>query len=148
MAERFEPNVVVVGVDGSEQSMRAAAVAAALARSAAAKLAIVTVVRPPEGWWGIVGSPPTAEALADSLTDAQRNVLDRTVAGTDLTGVEYTTQEEIGDPSDQLIDVCRRLDADVLVVGRRGEGFLRRMVLGSVANHLAHEAPCPVVLVP
>jgi nucleotide-binding universal stress UspA family protein len=34
------------------------------------------------------------------------------------------------------------------VVGRRGEGFLRRMVLGSVANHLAHEAPCPVVLVP
>lgn len=148
MAERFEPKVVVVGVDGSDQSIRAAGVAAALARSAGAHLRIVTVVRPPEGWWGIVGSPPTAEALGDSLSNAQRNVLDRAVAQIDLEGIDYETQEEIGDPSEQLIEVCERRNADVLVVGRRGEGFFRRMVLGSVANHLAHEAPCPVVLVP
>lgn len=148
MAERFEPKVVVVGVDGSDQSIRAAGVAAALARSAGAHLRIVTVVRPPEGWWGIVGSPPTAEALGDSLSNAQRNVLDRAVAQTDLEGIDYETQEEIGDPSEQLIEVCERRNADVLVVGRRGEGFFRRIVLGSVANHLAHEAPCPVVLVP
>lgn len=148
MAERFEPKVVVVGVDGSDQSIRAASVAAALARSAVAHLRIVTVVRPPEGWWGIVGSPPTAEALGDSLSNAQRNVLDRAVAQTDLEGIDYETQEEIGDPSEQLIEVCERRNADVLVVGRRGEGFFRRIVLGSVANHLAHEAPCPVVLVP
>jgi nucleotide-binding universal stress UspA family protein len=148
VAERFEPKVVVVGVDGSDQSIRAAGVAAALARSAGAHLRIVTVVRPPEGWWGIVGSPPTAEALGDSLSNAQRNVLDRAVAQTDLEGIDYETQEEIGDPSEQLIEVCERRNADVLVVGRRGEGFFRRIVLGSVANHLAHEAPCPVVLVP
>lgn len=148
MAERFEPKVVVVGVDGSDQSIRAAGVAAALARSAGAHLRIVTVVRPPEGWWGIVGSPPTAEALGDSLSNAQRNVLDRAVDQTDLEGIDYETQEEIGDPSEQLIEVCERRNADVLVVGRRGEGFFRRIVLGSVANHLAHEAPCPVVLVP
>ncbi len=148
MAERFEPKVVVVGVDGSDQSIRAAGVAAALARSAGAHLRIVTVVRPPEGWWGIVGSPPTAEALGDSLSNAQRNVLDRAVAQIDLEGIDYETQEEIGDPSEQLIEVCERRNADVLVVGRRGEGFFRRIVLGSVANHLAHEAPCPVVLVP
>jgi len=148
VAERFEPKVVVVGVDGSDQSIRAAGVAAALARSAGAHLRIVTVVRPPEGWWGIVGSPPTAEALGDSLSNAQRNVLDRAVAQIDLEGIDYETQEEIGDPSEQLIEVCERRNADVLVVGRRGEGFFRRIVLGSVANHLAHEAPCPVVLVP
>lgn len=148
MAERFEPKVVVVGVDGSDQSIRAAGVAAALARSAGAHLRIVTVVRPPEGWWGIVGSPPTAEALGDSLSNAQRNVLDRAVAQIDLEGIDYETQEEIGDPSEQLIEVCERRNADVLVVGRRGEGFFRRIVLGSVANHLAHEASCPVVLVP
>jgi nucleotide-binding universal stress UspA family protein len=108
----------------------------------------VTVVRPPEGWWGIVGSPPTAEALGDSLSDAQRDVLDRTLRSVNLSGVEYEMQEEIGEPSARLIDVCVRVDADILVVGRRGAGLLRRMVVGSVANHVVHEAPCPVLVVP
>ncbi|MEA2010201.1 MAG: universal stress protein, partial [Actinomycetota bacterium] len=51
-------------------------------------------------------------------------------------------------PSARLIDVCNRVDADILVVGRRGAGLLRRMVVGSVANHVVHEAPCPVLVVP
>ncbi|MEN8234517.1 MAG: universal stress protein [Actinomycetota bacterium] len=146
--EGWDPKVIVVGVDGSDQSIDATRVAAALARARSAKLLIVTVVRPPEGWWGIVGSPPTAEALGDSLSDAQRDVLDRVIRSTDLSGVEYETQEEIGEPSSRLIDVCTRLDADILVVGRRGAGLLRRMVVGSVANHVVHEAPCPVLVVP
>jgi len=146
--EGWEPRLIVVGVDGSEQSRRAGSVAAALARARHAKLVIVTVVRPPEGWWGIVGSPPTAEALGDSLSDAQRDVLDTTIAAVDLDDVDYETREEIGDASSQLIDVCDEIDADLLVVGRRGSGRLRRMVVGSVANHLVHEAPCPVIVVP
>ena len=146
--EGWEPGLIVVGVDGSEQSRRAASVAAALARARHAKLVIATVVRPPEGWWGIVGSPPTAEALGDSLSDAQRDVLDTTIAAVDLDDVDYETREEIGDASSLLIEVCEEIDADLLVVGRRGSGLLRRMVVGSVANHLVHEAPCPVIVVP
>jgi nucleotide-binding universal stress UspA family protein len=146
--EGWEPNVVVAGVDGSDAAIDAVRAAVDLARSQSAKLYIVTVVRPPEGWWGIVGSPPTAEALGDSLSDAQRNVLDRALRAVDLTGVDYETQEEIGEPSSRLIDVCNRVDADILVVGRRGAGLLRRMMVGSVANHLVHEAPCPVLVVP
>lgn len=146
--EGWDPKVIVVGVDGSEASVDAARGAVALARARSAKLYVVTVVRPREGWWGIVGSPPTAEALGDSLSDAQRDVLDRTLGSVDLEGVDYETQEEIGEPSSRLIDVCNRVDADVLVVGRRGSGLLRRMVVGSVANHVVHEAPCPVLVVP
>ena len=146
--EGWEPRLIVAGVDGSEQSNRAAGVAAALARVRGATLVIVTVVRPPEGWWGIVGSPPTAEALGDSLSDAQRDVLDATVAALDLEGVDYRTREEIGDAAVQLVAVCEELDADLLVVGRRGSGLLRRMVVGSVANHLIHESTSPVLVVP
>ncbi len=146
--EGWAPNVIVAGVDGSDAAIDAVRAAVDLARSQSAKLYIVTVVRPPEGWWGIVGSPPTAEALGDSLSDAQRNVLDRALRAVDLTGIDYETQEEIGEPSSRLIDVCNRVDADILVVGRRGAGLLRRMMVGSVANHLVHEAPCPVLVVP
>jgi len=144
----WEPRTVVVGVDGSPESIDAAGVAVALAHSCSAKLFIVTVVRPPEGWWGIVGSPPTAEALGDSLSQAQRDILDLVLRSVDLSGLNYETDEEIGDPAAQIIDLCRRVDADLLVVGRRGASLFRRMVVGSVANHVVHEAPCPVLVVP
>jgi nucleotide-binding universal stress UspA family protein len=144
----WEPRTVVVGVDGSAESIDAAVVAVDLARANSAKLYIVTVVRPPEGWWGIVGSPPTAEALGDSLSQAQRDILDLVLRSVDVTGLDYETDEEIGDPAGQIIDVCRRRNADLLVVGRRGAGLFKRLVAGSVANHVVQEAPCPVLVVP
>jgi len=144
----WNPAVVVVGVDGSEPAARAARAAAGLCRTTGARLLVVTVVRPPEGWWGVVGSPPPAEALGDALAGAQRDVLDATVDDLDLEGVAHRTVEEIGDPAARLVAVCEREEADVLVVGRQGAGLLRRILLGSVANRVAHEAPCPVLLIP
>ena len=142
----WDPQRILVGVDGSEPSTRAAQVAASLARARGSHLIIMAVVRPPEGWWGIVGSPPTAEALGDALSDAQKEVLDATLAAVDLEGVDYETVEEIGEPSQRLIEASA--DTDLLVVGRRGAGFLRRMVVGSVATHVVDEAQCPVLIVP
>jgi len=49
----WNPTAIVVGIDGSDGSNRAAEIATEIARSAGAKLLLVTVIRPPEGWWGI-----------------------------------------------------------------------------------------------
>jgi nucleotide-binding universal stress UspA family protein len=63
-------------------------------------------------------------------------------------GVEWEAIEEIGEPATALSDVCRDQEADLLVVGRRGAGIVERMVMGSVADRVAHYAPCPVLIVP
>jgi nucleotide-binding universal stress UspA family protein len=139
---------VVVGVDGSDQGRRAATIAAGLARANDARLHIVTVVRPPEGWWGVVGSPAPADALAASMAQAQRSILDRTVEQVDLKGLDPVVVEEIGDPAGALVAYCEENDADVLVVGRRGAGIVERVLIGSVADRLAHDAPCPLLIVP
>ena len=144
----WDPGVIVVGIDGSEQSLRAADTAAALARKHQARLHLVTVVRPPEGWWGVVGSPPPAEALTNSMAVAQRSILDMSVAATDLAGVDYVADEDIDDPASRLMATCEDLGADLLVVGRRGAGVVERLVLGSVADRLAHNAPCALLIVP
>jgi len=144
----WSPKIVVVGIDGSEQSLHAAKAATALARKNQARLTIVTVVRPPEGWWGIVGSPPPADVLTASMSEAQQSILDETVEGLDLDGIEWEAIEEIGEPAAALSDVCREQEADLLVVGRRGAGIVERMVMGSVADRVAHYAPCPVLIVP
>lgn len=144
----WDPEIVVVGIDGSDHSRHAAAMAVALARQNGAALHLVTVVRPPEGWWGIVGSPPTPTALSKSLADARREVLDSVIADLDVEGLDLSTIEEVGDPARTLIQHCENVGADLLILGTRGAGLIERIMLGSVASRVAHDAPCPVMLVP
>lgn len=144
----WHPTTIAVGVDGSEQSQHAAAVAVEIARSSGGSVTFITVVRPPEGWWGVVGAPPTAGSVADALADAQQEVLDTTIGVLDLDGVPWDTEAEIGEPAAALVDACARIDANLLVVGRRGAGLMERLVMGSVADRVSRAAPCPVLIVP
>ena len=144
----WSPNVVVAATDGSEGSLRAAHVAASIAQKNDSKLYVITVVRPPEGWWGVGGAPPTATALAKALDDAQHSVLDLTIKDLDTEGIEVQTVEELGDPAATIIGFCSEIDADLLVIGRRGAGLIERFVMGSVSDRLAHYAHCPVLMIP
>jgi nucleotide-binding universal stress UspA family protein len=144
----WTPSVIIAAVDGSEQSDRAAALAASLARTHDARLILVTVVRPPEGWWGVTGEPPTPAALSEALITGQQRILSEVEKNIDLQGVDYTTLEELGDPTSAILALCERERADLLIVGRRGAGVVERMVIGSVADRLAHHARCPLLIVP
>lgn len=144
----WQVNTVVTGVDGSDGSRRAAEHAAAIARHWSAKLLLVTVVRTPEGWWGIGGAPPSPEALSAALIEGQQKILSEMEDHLDLEGIEHETLEELGDPVSRLIDVCDQNEADLLVIGRRGAGLAERIILGSVADRLCHLAPCPVLVIP
>lgn len=144
----WQVSTIVVGVDGSDGSSRAAEHAAAIARHWNAKLLMVTVVRTPEGWWGIGGAPPSPEALSAALIEGQQKILADMESSLDLEGLNYETIEELGDPVTRIIAVCENNDADLLVVGRRGAGLAERVILGSVADRLCHLCPCPVQVVP
>lgn len=142
------PRRIVAAVDGSDPSIRAAQHAVDLARISGGRVTFVTVVRPPEGWWGLEGSPPSPEALAAAIATGQREVLDAIRAAVDTTGVEISEVEELGDPSTVVAAVCEAEQADILVIGRRGAGLVERVMIGSVADRLAHTAPCPLLIIP
>jgi nucleotide-binding universal stress UspA family protein len=144
----WEVSTVVVGVDGSEGSMKAASIGVAIARHWKARIRLVTVVRTPEGWWGIGGAPPSPEALSSALIEGQQQILAETEESLDLEGLDYETVEELGDPVTRILAVCDQNDADVLVIGRRGAGLAERVLLGSTADRLTHLAECPVLVVP
>ena len=139
---------IVVGIDGSEGSDRAAEHAAAIARHWEARLLLVTVVRTPEGWWGIGGAPPTPEALSAAIVEGQQKVLGDIEAHLNLEDLDYKTVEELGDPVSRLLAVVEINEADLLVIGRRGAGLAERVVLGSTADRLTHLASCPVLVIP
>ena len=142
------PDHVVVAVDGSEASNHAACVGVSLTEHRGGKVTLVTVVRPPEGWWGVGGAPPSPEAMSVAIARARTEVLDPLAEEFADAECAVDLVEEIGDPASVLIRIADNLNADVLVVGRRGSSLVERLMLGSVADRLAHEASCPVLIVP
>ena len=52
-----------------------------------------------------------------------------------------------GKPAEEIIALAEELDADLVVLGSRGAGWLKRLVTGSVSEGVVREGPCPVLVV-
>jgi len=62
--------------------------------------------------------------------------------------VDIELRQTIGaDAADEILDVCRDVAAEALVIGIRHRSQVGKMLMGSVATRLLMEAPCPVVAV-
>jgi nucleotide-binding universal stress UspA family protein len=136
---------ILVGVDGSPGSRKALTWAAAEAADHGADLVVTTVwerpLLPPMGSGGVPDSPvpdPSGQATAD-LLDVIRAELG------DDPPVVVQPRVKQGNPAQVLIEESK--DADLLVVGPRGHGGFAGLVLGSVSQHVAAYAKCPVTVV-
>ncbi|MET8615040.1 MULTISPECIES: universal stress protein [Streptomyces] len=148
-AHRFErgtdgPKVVLVGVDGSESSMRAAAYAGGLARRQHALLAVV-YVQPVLAAGAALGAPvmETADEIAEDLVTQIREAAER-VRGIFEVRWEFHTYR--GDPYTGLVTAAEELKADAVVVGASEQAGHR--IIGSVAVRLVKAGRWPVTVVP
>lgn len=137
---------ILVGVDGSDTSRKAAHVAAELAAATGARLHIMTAidekVRENLGEDRYVG-----DVRLQSTPGDQAEAIARDVAGS-LKGIvaDIQTSPARGKPADAIVTVAQDIRADLIVVGnRRVQGIGR--ILGSVATDIAHHAPCDVYIV-
>ena len=62
-------------------------------------------------------------------------------------GASIDRRIEMGDPAAIICLLAEQLGVDVVVVGSHGKGFLSRVLLGSVSEHVTRHAPCPVLVV-
>ena len=132
--------IIVVGVDGSGTAKKAAESARDLAAALDASLHVVSAFDSDRT--EIFGSGSDQWIVSDA--DAAEHVA-RTVARSLGGGVKVTYSAARGRPADALIKEAVRMEARIIVVGnRRMQGIGR--VLGSVANSVAHNAPCDVYI--
>ena len=132
--------VIVVGVDGSEQSLAALDWAVTEARLRHGEIRLVTA------WY----YPPVASAVGYGvIDDTFRNDADQELAkalkAVADQGVAVTGQVVENSPATALLDAAK--DADLLIVGSRGHGGFAGLLLGSVSSQVIHHARCPVLVV-
>jgi nucleotide-binding universal stress UspA family protein len=125
-------------VDGSEGSVATALAAAAIAAATGAELRLVHVVPVFRGHnteWTLA---------ADEASPAE---LEPSVAAVSSLGVAPVREMAMGRPERALVAAAEREAADLMIVGHRGVRGVRRALLGSVSEHVAHHAPCSVMVV-
>lgn len=137
---------IVVGVDGSEASLRAAEKAADLARSMNASLVLVSVVPPPTVLLGELMTPEIVDPkpLVDAANEALTRVAEKLRSEK---GVEVATRVIVGEPAESIIEIAEDEKADLIVVGRRGLSRIERLFIGSVTKKVLERAHVDVLVV-
>jgi nucleotide-binding universal stress UspA family protein len=142
---------VVVGTDGSESSLRAVRRAGALAGACGARLVIVCAYQPPraddrevrraqevlgDDAYQVIGVEPAEDTVRTATERA------RAAGATDVYPIAA-----VGAPVETLLDVCRREQADLLVVGNRGLNSIKGRLLGSVPSDVTRRSGVDVLVV-
>ncbi|HWE25658.1 MAG TPA: universal stress protein [Myxococcales bacterium] len=134
---------IVVGVDGSPESRLAAEQAAELARSMGARMLATYVVTLPVAvgpeplelhTWEVAERKYASELLAKVAIQYRRS------------GIDVETVMPSGAPAETLAEMARSEDVQLVVVGHRGRGAIKRALLGSVADRLVQISPKPVLV--
>jgi nucleotide-binding universal stress UspA family protein len=136
---------IVVGIDGSPGATEALRFALDEAAVSGASLTAVTAWDVPPGAYG----GPKSVALAHEFFENEgRDHLETCLesAGATQSGVALERQVVRGDARRVLCHAAQ--SADMLVLGSRGLGTVKSLLLGSVGMYCVHHAPCPVVIVP
>lgn len=134
---------VVVGVDGSEDSLDAVGLAAAEADRSGQELHVVHAWQEPAAYLSLDYLPPEVGA---EMEEAEGVVLGECVAGLAELYPDLVVHQRLvrGHPAAALLDAAQ--SARMLVVGSRGRHGVVRMLLGSVSHTVVLRASCPVLL--
>lgn len=108
---------------------------------------MLTVKQAAAGYWGGTVFYPGDQDLAKQAREMAQEETDRTLekVGPESRPSSVTVQAVSGLPAEALLKAAA--DADLLVVGSRGAGGFKRLLMGSVSTQVTHHACCPVAVI-
>ncbi len=152
---------VLIATDGSQQALAAAKLVPQWLNPSAISrvtvLAVAAAADPASLYLGydldpMGGAGASALAMADweklaaDVKRAGEVAARRTTAVLEGLPVPVETVVRQGAPANEILQAAEELRADLIVMGSRGWGQLKAMLLGSVSEHVLHHATCPVLI--
>lgn len=142
-----EQRIILVGTDGSSPSSAATHFALELAAATGDRVLFVTAWRELRGSWGL-----PLHHLIPELTDIERDwAATHSAAAADAAEAAGVPAEALirkGDAAEVICDVAEEVKPRLIVVGSHRWTAVERVFEGSVADEVAHDAHCPVLVVP
>lgn len=138
-------NRILVAVDGSKMSDKALKAALQFSSERYSKVGVIYVGKNltiPQGM-----TEESINEIYDSLKSGGEEVLKKAEALAKEYEVEIETRYVVGDPAVQIIKEAEEGRYQLIVVGSRGLGGLKELMLGSVSHKVSQLAKCPVLIV-
>lgn len=135
-------NKILVAYDGSKQSEKAYSLALDMASRYSAEMIVLSVASPPE--------PPVAletEAVLENAAGYYEGRYKTMKENAESMGVAPRFEVRSGHPAEQIVSFADQEGIDAIVMGHRGESFIQRWLLGSVAKRVLSYASCTVIVV-
>lgn len=141
------PTQILVPVDGTETSLRALALGAAMAQAFHANLHVLTVVEHnPTDDLGLRGMD--ADARDRHIDDEADPILDQAEAWlAEHGGPRPIRLSRYGDADEEIAAAVEELQIELVVMGTRALGHVAELLLGSTSDDVIHKVGCPVTLV-
>jgi nucleotide-binding universal stress UspA family protein len=134
---------ILLATDGSKDAAGATSFLRELPLLASSKLRVMTAVSFPT----FAFEPPPVREFKSSVLEDARRVVDEARATLAPRGFDIETDVVIGSPRDEIPRIAREWNADLVVLGARGLGRIKRFLLGSVSLAVARHVSCPVLVV-
>ncbi|QIH75073.1 universal stress protein [Macrococcoides canis] len=126
---------VLIAVDGSHNSMRAAEEAIKLNAEHYTILSVITAENSKES---------VLHGTGDSEADRKKELADII---TKFSGRNFEVMFEHGYPKDKIVEIANHHNYDLLVIGTRGLSGLKEVVMGSVSRHVVKQSEINVLVV-
>lgn len=133
---------ILVPIDGSETADRAVTEAIRLAEPCGAKINFLYVANINQ----LAVNALLSDAVLEAVTKAGEVVLER-AASMVPSGIEKESFSETGSPAVVILDFAKSNDMDLIIMGSRGLGVVKGVLLGSVSQYVVEQSECPVLVV-
>lgn len=136
---------ILVPVDGSELALDAVHHALALAREGLSATLVLANVQEPASFYEL--ATKDSDIIAAAAVDAGQDLMASAVALVRAAGVPYETEVVLGEVAASVVDLAEDNGCGLIVIGARGQGALRGVLLGSVSQAVVQLSPVPVTIV-
>lgn len=136
---------ILVPVDGSENSKRAFKQALYLSKNLRGEITILHVADAPPTVY--LQSQKVLDELLEKYSKAREKIFEDYQELAERETIQMKPKLVFGDPVKEIVKFSLKDESDLIVIGNRGMGHLKEMIIGSVSTSVIHDAKCPVLLV-
>ena len=136
---------ILVPVDGSDNSLRALDAALLLSEKLGSEVTAIHVMEDIPVLH--IQSEKLLRKLIDDFKKESQLILSKASDIATKKGISLNTKLLQGNAGSTILDFCENGKFDVIVMGSRGMGKFKELVLGSVSSKVVHHAPCPVMII-
>jgi nucleotide-binding universal stress UspA family protein len=136
---------LLVPIDGSDNSFRALDHAIFLSKKITARITALRVMEYLPLVY--VQSQRTMDTILSKYIEESESILKKSIDIGEKKGVRIESKLKKGDAASNILNYSKKEDYDTIIMGRRGTGKLRQLVLGSTSTKVLNHSDCTVVIV-